>query len=234
MEERAGVEHDGAVGEELMASAGERRDPHPLFWVVMEAIPTRAWRQDADCGGTDIGSLAQDHLHPGVGLEGLAFLDANGGQQAEEFRVLAFGWLCLDDLVDFLEDPVVHAMNGVVEHAGDIDELDLWRVVRLRQRVDREDRLGGFDGRSGAAVQLESTPDHPVPLGVRACHVVALRHFTSIPRGEDQKLAALAFVGARVAEDGHAVEPVIIDDAKGVGRRLDDHGLVLELEPHFR
>ena len=76
--------------------------------------------------------LGQDPLHTTVGVEGLALLDANGRQQSEDLWVLPFARLCLNHGVDFFPDPVIHAVDRIVELPGGIDEVHLRRVIFLR------------------------------------------------------------------------------------------------------
>ena len=74
-------------------------------------------------------------------------------------------------------------------------------------------------------------PDDPVAIGRGFGDVVALRNVAFIARRQDQKLAALALVGTGVAEIHHVLEPGIVEETQHVGRGLDDHRLISQLQP---
>ena len=98
--------------EELVAAADKRRAPGAVRveerFLQSRPVSVRARRGLAHRRG-----FGEDLLHPRVGRERLALLDADGGQQAQCLRIDRVGGFLLHDLVDFLEERAVHRVNRV-------------------------------------------------------------------------------------------------------------------------
>ena len=69
--------------------------------------------QHAARGAADCGGVGEDLLHPRVGLERLAVLDANGSQLSGEFHVVTGGRFLLHVFVDHFEEAEVAGRNRV-------------------------------------------------------------------------------------------------------------------------
>ena len=180
------------------------------------------------------GRVGEDLGHAGVRREGLALLDADGGQQAQELRVQGIDGLLLDHRVDLLIERDVVGVDGVEGTTREVDELRGGRIITLRQGVNPRVCLEVGHRRLRVAVLEEAAPDQPVAEGARGEGVVALGHLALVARRQDQELAALPPVGAGVAQVGHVAEEEIVEDAQGVGRALHHHRPVLQVQPGHR
>ena len=97
----------------------------------------------------DGGGIGQDLLHPVVRLELLAMHDADGGELAGKFHVIARGRLVLDVLVDHLEEAEIAGRDRVERFPATVDEL---HFGDLRLAGELDPALEGLgDGRPEAA-----------------------------------------------------------------------------------
>ena len=174
--------------------------------------------------------LGQDLLHACIRLEWLAFLDTDGGQQAEDLRILCRIGFFLDDLVDLFEEGGVLGVQRVERLHGDIDPVDLFRLTA--QGVQAEVILHVLDHRVGFEIFHETAHRQPMAVGVGLLDDITVGDLTLVTRRHHQVLATLALVRSGITEIGDIVEPGIIDDAEHVGRRLHDHGAILQIDPH--
>jgi len=67
----------------------------------------------ARCGVADGDRLGQDLLHAIIGVERLAFLDADCGELSDQLRIESVGRLVLDHRIELLVESEVIRMDGV-------------------------------------------------------------------------------------------------------------------------
>ena len=160
-----------------------------------------------------------------VGREGLSVDDADRGQLSGSFGVQGVGGLLLNDGVDLFEEREVVGVDAVERRRGEVDETSHGRRVRRGEWVD---------ARGEERVQsVQRADDDPVRVRRRPEHEVALGHLPVMVGRQEQVLAALAPVGAGVAEIRDIPLPQIVDEAQRVRRRLD-HGRSVRLEVQER
>jgi len=135
-------------------------------------------------------------------------------------------------VVDLFEEREVVRMDRVERLAGDVDELHRRRIVRLRQRVDLGELPGALDGRPGIAVHQEAAPEKDIAERGRTEDEVTLGQVALEAGRQQQEFPALAPVRAGVAHVADVIEPVVVNDAEDVRRRLDDQRAVLQVQPH--
>ena len=103
----------------------------------------------------------------------------------------------------------------------------------LAKRIDLGEFLGVLDGRLGVAVDQEAAPEEEIAEGARAEDEVAVGHIAVVAGRQQQEFPALALVRAGVAHVADVVEPMVVNQAENVRRRLDDQRAVLE-SSHMR
>ena len=188
--------------------------------------------------------------HPCIRRKRLALDDADGGQWAHQFGVERRGRFLLHDIVQHLEereivgrDGVHHLAAALVEHGrrrrsdpaesglaaqelGDAG-TDTARFVRvdlceLPDRVDRRLRI---------VVLHEHAPEDQDAGRQRAGNVeTALGQRAVVAGRQDQVLPSFAAVRTGRAEVGDPTPPHIVDGAERLGRRLEHHGTLAEID----
>jgi len=104
-----------------------------------------------------------------------------------------------------------------------------FKRLGIEARFAKSDQAEDFEAlidKNTKAIYLETTPNHPVAVGVGAGHMIALRYVPIVSRGKDQELAALALVRSETPEVCDVLEPVIVDDSQHIRRRFDDHRFI--------
>ena len=107
--------------EELVAHAGKRRVPSAVG-IEEHALLAGSEGDGPRRGVAQRHRFGQDLLHPGVGVEGLPLLDADGGELSDQFRVERVRRLILDHGVQLFVELEVVRVNGVDLLAGEIHE----------------------------------------------------------------------------------------------------------------
>ncbi len=141
-------------------------------------------------------------------------------------------WLVLDDVVHFLIEVKIIGMDGVELLARDIDDFHRRRVAGLRQGIDLGELPGVSDRGRGAAIVEEAAPEEEISVGRRPQHKIAFGNLAFIAWWQKQVLSTLALVRTGIADIADVFEPVVVDHAQDVGRRLDDQRTSLRVQPH--
>jgi len=137
--------------------------------VFIEVGTLVTWPQP-DCAGsrvTNRNRLGQDLLHPRIGFELLALLDANRGRQSAQFRFEQPDRLLVEDMSQLFIKCEGIRMDRVEGLVGTADEFHLWRVFRLGQRIDLQAALEGVDRHIGLSIDHEAAQDQPVRVAGR-------------------------------------------------------------------
>ena len=163
---RPGVEQPGAVAEELVAAADERRRPCAVGVVVDVGV---AWREHeaAHDPGLDPCRLVEDRAHPLVGCERSAGGDPDRGELSGTLGVERFGGLIGDDRRDLLEEREVVAVNAVERGMREVQELRLRWVAGAPERVDARARqvLHAAERADDQPVRVRRRPGDEVAIG---------------------------------------------------------------------
>ena len=152
--------------QELGAAADERRVPRAVR-IEERLLQSAPIREGADRRLADRRRFGEDLLHPRIGRERRALLDADRGQQSQRFGIDGVGRLLLDDLVHFLEERGIHRMDRVEGLAGHVDEVRRRRIRGVRQRIDPQLLLDGVHARLRIAVHLKAARREDVAEGSR-------------------------------------------------------------------
>ena len=127
VEERPRIQQPKAIREELMTAADKGRLPVAAVVLVRALVTTRENKRP-NGGVAHGGRLGQDLLHASVRRKGLSFLDPNGGEQPQHFRVLGVGGLFLNDLVQFFIKAEIIGMDGIERLARHVDPFLFGRM----------------------------------------------------------------------------------------------------------
>ena len=146
--------------QELVAAADERRVPRAVR-IEERLLQSAPIGEGTDRRLTDGCRFGEDFLHPRIGRERCALLDADGGQQSQRFGIDGVGRLFLDDLVHLLEERGIHRVDGVEGLAGHVDEVRRRWIRGVRQRIDPQLLLDGVHARLRIAVHLKATSPEP-------------------------------------------------------------------------
>jgi hypothetical protein len=186
------------------------------------------------------------------GANGFALDDADRGQRTHEFGVQRRGRLLLHHLIEKFIGAEIAGWNGVhhlaaafVEHGrrrwSDLAELGLAAekfsdaranaaglvVVNLECFLDQlcrrlriafvlQERAAQEQHAGGAGAGNKEPP---------------LRHRSLIPRRQEEVFPPFAAVGSGQAEISHPAPPEIVEGAQRLGRRLDHHRSLREVDP---
>ena len=113
------------------------------------------------------------------------------------------------------------------QELGDRGAEPAWLVgIDLGEFLDRLDRRL----RIGLVLQERAAEPHDAVGPGAGDEIPAFRQRAVVARRHDQVLAAFAAVGTGHSDVDDPAEPVVVDGAEKLGRRLQDHGALGEIE----
>ncbi len=116
------IGHAGCALE--LVAAKERQTPRAAG-IEEGILVTDAEGNRPGSHSADIRGILQNFLHAGIGIEGLALLNADCGKEAQRSRIGTFARFLLDDFIQETPERVITRRNKVRRNAGSIDELSL-------------------------------------------------------------------------------------------------------------
>ena len=174
--------------------------------------------------------FGENLLHPGIGCEGLAFLNPDAGEQAEHVRVQRAVGFILNDAIEKLVGGEIRRGDGVPRLAGEIKQLHLRRISGFCQWIHPQIFLENIHARLRVAVLQERAKKHPVSEGLRARDKVAFGNVALVAGRQQQILSGLAFVRPGDTDVSNPALPTIIEHPQHARRHFNDQRTILGVQ----
>src|SRR5208337_981211 len=105
------------------------------------------------------------------------------------------------------------------------------RAGSLRQRVNPHGLVEALDGGSGITIDQEAPGKEDIAERSALKDKIALGYVSLVPGRQEQILATLSLVRARIAQVGDIAEPEVVHDAKAVRRAFEHDGTLRQIDP---